>query len=231
MREIMNERIRKYLDELFADAPETRKAMELKEEMLQNSMEKYQDLLSEGYSEEDAYKNVIGSIGDVTELFEDLEEKNLMNLSEADRKKKAMFTSIATGLYILAGIVFFTGAMLVDMIGGPRDIDYATIALILAAAVCIAPTCMLVYAANMYPAYQKKREENYVEHYKQCKHAGNRDKAVRSSISTIIWTVVVILYFIFSFSTNAWHISWVIFLMGVCVEAVCSLIFSLRQKD
>lgn len=227
----MNERIRKYLDELFADAPETRKAMELKEEMFQNSMEKYQDLLSEGYSEEDAYKNVIGSIGDVTELFEDLEEKNLMNLSEADRKKKAMFTSIATGLYILAGIVFFTGAMLADMIGGPRDIDYATIALILAAAVCIAPTCMLVYAANMYPAYQKKREENYVEHYKKCKHAGNRDKAVRSSISTIIWTVVVILYFIFSFSTNAWHISWVIFLMGVCVEAVCSLIFSLRQKD
>ena len=73
----MNERVKRYLDELFEDAPKTRKAMELKEEMMQNSMEKYQDLLSDGWSEEDAYKNVIGSIGDVTELFEDLEEKNL----------------------------------------------------------------------------------------------------------------------------------------------------------
>ena len=63
---MMNERVKKYLDELFEDAPKTRKAMELKEEMMQNSMEKYQDLLSDGWSEEDAYKNVIGSIGDLT---------------------------------------------------------------------------------------------------------------------------------------------------------------------
>lgn len=227
----MNERIRKYLDELFADAPRTRKAMELKEEMMQNSMEKYQDLLSEGYSEEDAYKNVIGSIGDVTELFEDLEEKNLLNLSEADRKKKAMLTSIAVGMYILAGVVFLGSTLIGDVIGGPRHIDYDTLGLVLAAVVCIAPTCMLVYAANMYPAYRKKKEENYVEDYKESKHVSNRDKAVRSSISTIIWTLVIILYFLISFSTGAWHISWVIFLMGACVEGVCSLIYSLRRNE
>jgi len=228
--EFMNEKIRKHLDELFADAPKTRKAMELKEEMLQNSMEKYQDLLSEGYSEENAYKNVIGSIGDVTELFEDLEEKNLLNLSEKDRRKKAILTSIAVGMYILAGVVLLGSTFIGDIIGSPRYTDYSTLGLVLAAAICIAPTCMLVYAANMYPAYQKKKE-NYVEDYKESKHVSNRDKAVRSSISTIIWTLVIIIYFLFSFSTGAWHISWVIFLMGACVEAVCSLIYSLRRKE
>ncbi|MBD5536639.1 MAG: hypothetical protein HDQ99_13455 [Lachnospiraceae bacterium] len=227
---MMNERVKKYLDELFEDAPKTRKAMELKEEMMQNSMEKYQDLLSDGYLEEDAYKNVIGSIGDVTELFEDLEEKNLLNLSEADRKKKAILTSVAVGLYILAGVVLLGGLIVEDMAVGPRNIEWALIGLLLAGVVCIAPTCMLVYAANMYPDYRKKKED-FVEEYKEAKHLSNRDKAVRSSISTIIWTVVVILYFVFSFSSGAWHISWVIFLMGGCVEAVCSLIYSLRQKN
>lgn len=227
---MMNERVKKYLDELFEDAPKTRKAMELKEEMLQNSMEKYQDLLSDGWSEEDAYKNVIGSIGDVTELFEDLEEKNLLNLSEADRKKKAILTSAAVGLYILAGVVLLASTLIGDVFGGPRSLDYDSLGLVLAAAVCIAPTCMLVYAANMYPNYRKKKED-FVEDYKEAKHLSNRDKAVRKSISTIIWTMVVILYFVFSFSSGAWHISWVIFLMGACVEAVCSLIYSLRQKN
>ena len=227
---MMNERVKKYLDELFEDAPKTRKAMELKEEMMQNSMEKYQDLLSDGWSEEDAYKNVIGSIGDVTELFEDLEEKNLLNLSEADRKKKAILTSVAVGLYILAGVVLLASTLIGDVLGGPHSLDYDTLGLVLAAAVCIAPTCMLVYAANMYPNYRKKKED-FVEDYKEAKHASNRDKAVRTSISTIIWTVVVILYFVFSFSSGAWHISWVIFLMGGCVEAICSLIYSLRQKN
>lgn len=227
---MMNERVKKYLDELFEDAPKTRKAMELKEEMLQNSMEKYQDLLSDGWPEEDAYKNVIGSIGDVTELFEDLEEKNLLNLSEADRKKKAILTSVAVGLYILAGVVLLASTLIGDVLGGPRSLDYDTLGLVLAAAVCIAPTCMLVYAANMYPDYRKKKED-FVEEYKEAKHASNRDKAVRKSISTIIWTLIIILYFVFSFSSGAWHISWVIFLMGGCVEAVCSLIYSLRQKN
>lgn len=227
---MMNERVKKYLDELFEDAPKTRKAMELKEEMLQNSMEKYQDLLSDGWSEEDAYKNVIGSIGDVTELFEDLEEKNLLNLSEADRKKKAILTSVSVGLYILAGVVLLASTLIGDVFGGPRSLDYDSLGLVLAAAVCIAPTCMLVYAANMYPNYRKKKED-FVEDYKEAKHLSNRDKAVRKSISTIIWTMVVILYFVFSFSSGAWHISWVIFLMGACVEAVCSLIYSLRQKN
>lgn len=226
----MNERIKKYLDELFENAPKTRKAMELKEEMLQNSMEKYQDLLSDGYSEDDAYKSVIGSIGDVTELFEDLEEKNLLNLSEADRRKKALLTSVSVGLYILAGAVLLAGIVIEEMEVVSGNFECVMIGLLLAVVVCIAPTCMLVYASNMYPAYQKKKED-LVEEYKEAKHLSNRDKAVRSSISTIIWTMVVILYFIFSFSTGAWYISWVIFLMGACLEAVCSLIYSLRRKD
>ena len=55
--------------------------MDLKEEMTQNTIEKYQDLIGEGYQEEDAWQMVTASIGDVTELFHELEEPDLF-LSE-----------------------------------------------------------------------------------------------------------------------------------------------------
>lgn len=83
----MTEKIRNYINELFMDAPKTRKAFDLKEEVTLNTIEKYQDLVSEGYREEDAYQNVISSIGDVTELFADLEDPVLYVLPEEDRHK------------------------------------------------------------------------------------------------------------------------------------------------
>ena len=102
----MEEKIRKHIDGLFAGAPKTRKAMDLKEEMTQNTIEKYQDLIGEGYQEEDAWQMVTASIGDVTELFHELEEPDLF-LSEEDRRKKAILKAAAIGLYILAGVVLF----------------------------------------------------------------------------------------------------------------------------
>ena len=44
----MKEKIRKHINELFKDAPKTRRAVELKEEMAQNTIEKYEDLIAEG---------------------------------------------------------------------------------------------------------------------------------------------------------------------------------------
>ncbi len=221
----MQEKIKQHLDELFADAPKTRKAMELKEEMTRNTIDKYQDLISEGYQEDAAYQNVIGSIGDVTELFGDLEEKNLLTLSEADRRKKALLTAIAVGLYIFAGVVLFGTTLLADY--------YAinnTLALVLAGLVCIPPTCMLVYASYMYPDYTK-REESLVEQYKESRYSGNREKAVMTSISSIIWLLTLALYFLISFTSGGWHVTWIIFLIGGCIQAIVTLVYSLRRRN
>lgn len=152
-----------------------------------------------------------------------------MTLSETDRKKRAMLTSVSVGMYIFAGIAFFLCAFMEEN-GYGSGMDMYLLGLIMAAAICIAPTCMLVYAANMYPGYQK-REENLAENYKESKYISNKDKAVRNSIRVIIWTLVFILYFIVSFETMAWYITWVLFLIGGCAQAVAELIFSLRRND
>ena len=65
----MEENLRQYVERLFADAPKTRKMLELREEIFMNLKEKYNDLRENGASEEEAYEIVKSSIGDVDELI------------------------------------------------------------------------------------------------------------------------------------------------------------------
>lgn len=228
-KKTMNEKIRKHINELFAEAPGTRKAMELKEEMTQNTIEKYQDLISEGYQEEDAFQNVISSIGDVTELFEDLKEKSLFTLPEKDRKKKAMLTAAAVGIYIFAGVVFIACMVVNDMFYFMSSTG-GILGLALAGLICIPPTCMLVYAANMYPTHNKK-EENLVELYKEAAHSGGRERAIRRSISMIIWLVTLLVYFAISMTTFRWEITWLLFFVGACAQMIEVLVFNLKHSS
>lgn len=226
----MKEKIVQHFNQLFEDAPKTRKALDLKQEMTQNAIDKYEDLLKDGYSEEDAYQNVIQSIGDVTELFEEVAEKNLLELPEKDRKKRAMLKAVAGGLYIFAGVIFVFCGLLNEMTGSyGYGMDFTTFGLVLAGLICIAPTIMMVYASNMYPNYSKKEEESMVEEYKHEKYLNNRDKAILGAVSCIVWTAALVVYFLVSFITGAWYITWVTFLIAACVQSVATLVFSLRK--
>lgn len=227
----MNERIRKYIEELFEDAPKTRKAMEWKEEVVINTIDKYHDLIGEGYKEEDAWQMVIHSIGDVTELFGELEEENPLRLPEGQRKKKAVLKTIAAGLYIFAGVVYMTWMLMANRYFYYMNTDIRMeVGLILAALICIAPTCMLIYAANMYPDFSR-REDNLVENYKEARYIRNRERAIKTSISAIVWLVTLILYFIISFVTFYWEVTWITFLIGGCAQAIVFLIFSLKREQ
>lgn len=68
----MENRIRKHIEGIFAGAPETAKARDLREEMIINVIERYHDHLASGMSEEDAYRAAITGIGDVSNLIDSL---------------------------------------------------------------------------------------------------------------------------------------------------------------
>ncbi len=68
----MENRIRKHIEGIFASAPGTAKAREIREEMIINVIERYHDHLGEGMSEEDAYRAAITGIGDVSGLIDSL---------------------------------------------------------------------------------------------------------------------------------------------------------------
>ncbi|MDE6984876.1 MAG: permease prefix domain 1-containing protein [Lachnospiraceae bacterium] len=226
----MNEKIKAYFNQIFADAPRTRMALDLKQEMMQSAMDKYNDMVADGHAEEDAYQNVIASIGDVTELFPEVAEKNLLALPKEDRKKKALLTAFAVGLYIFALAVFlFFGFTAEYMNYG--DSAMTSIGFVLAIVICIPPTVMLVYAANMYPAYSKTKNQDMVERYKEVRYLDNKEKAVLKSVRSLIWSITVLLYFGITLLTWRAEVTWILFLIAACVQKIVTLVYELKYEE
>jgi hypothetical protein len=226
----MKESLRSHLELLFEDAPKTRKAFELKEELITNSVERYDDLLKSGVAPEDAYKNVVNSLGNVSDLFNGLEEttEEEMKIENEKIKKLALIKAVAVGLYIL-GAVIFLGFAAIGYNFYPF-IDPDVTGLIIMLIIDIVPTCMLVYVSNAYPKY-KMVDTTVVEEFKAWKSKNQKNRAVKGAVWMIIWTLTIILYFIISFATMAWYISWIIFLIGICATAITELVFRLKEME
>lgn len=102
----MNSKLVKYVEELFNDAPKTKKVNELKEEILANLYDKYNDLIQSGRDENEAYNMAISSIGDVDELIQSLNDNDVMDQdkSREDQKRSALFIAISVMLYIMSPV-------------------------------------------------------------------------------------------------------------------------------
>ncbi len=219
----MNEKLRVTVERLFADAPKTRRAMELQEELLGNLNEKFSDLIAQGISEEEALKNVVNGIGDVDELIRGLKETDVMDHSEVQRqrKKTATIVTSALALIMLGVLVLILGVAALHL--NPVIMTVIMIAMVVAA------SCMLVYHFLSRPKYVKA-DDTLVEEFKQWKSVSSRNEALRKSISSILWLVTVILYFLIGFLLpGTWAFSWIIFLIAAAVEAIIKLVFRLRE--
>jgi len=57
-----------------------------------------------------------------------------------------------------------------------------------------------------------------------------QDKIVKQ-ISDIIGAIGVAIYFIISFTTMAWHITWIIFIIVGMIEQIVRLIYMLKEDN
>ena len=66
----MREQIKDYVDKLFKDAAPTIRNAAVQQEILQHTLDRYDDLIAAGKTEQEAYEEAVGGIGDVSELYE-----------------------------------------------------------------------------------------------------------------------------------------------------------------
>jgi len=219
----MNEKLREHVELLFADAPKTRKANELKEELLSNLMEKYNDLLSQGFSEDEAFKKVKQSIGDIDELIRGLKENDVMDYTQIqkERKKTAFVVTVAVGLYALA--VLFLIVTVAALHKDPVVMFAITMFIGLVA------TCMLIYHFMSRPKYTKA-DDTIVEEFKQWKSKSSHSERLYKSISSILWTITVATYLLISFLYGLWAISWIIFIISSAIDKIIKLSFQLKEE-
>ncbi len=226
----MRTELRNYMNDLLADVPKTRSVLELKEELINNMEERYQDMVNDGIQPDDAYQSVVESMGDIKSLFVNLYDADETNTPPADidivRRKRAWFHTVATGLYMFGFAFFFIFASVLDHMFHYNGAMIGFCGMII---LCIIPTCMLVYCNQMYPAY-KKQKDTVVEEFKEWQ-GGNKDqKKMDLAIYTIIWLGSIIMYFLISFTTFAWNITWIIFLIGGCLHAAYVLYRASRKE-
>lgn len=123
----MKDKIKKYVDSLFSDIYDTKQLRELKEEVSANLMEKINDYIAAGYSEDNAFKKAVEELGDMSELIDSLKkasvekmEGNMMNGLGLDKKHIVGYLAASTILLfgiMAAGIIYLQGKNLFNTAG------------------------------------------------------------------------------------------------------------------
>ena len=203
----MREQLIQYVSLLFAGAENCE---DTKQEILQNTLDRYDDLIAEGKPEEAAYRLAIISIGDINEI---LGQKDAVlpavtvaeAQTETDTAFKKLLRAIAVGLYILCPLPLIVLSELgMDTFG-----------------LC-GLLCFVAVATVLMILGSKKGDKP--------SHSDNDDEdkpksELGKSVSSLIWAVGLAVYLIVSFLTMAWPITWVIFpILGAINALACALI-------
>jgi len=220
----MESKIRGHMESLFADAPKSKRTNELKEEMIQNLTEKYNDLVAGGKQPDVAYELTIASIGDVSELIIDLEESFMRDpiVEQKARQKSALITAISIMLYILCPLPVIISAM---VRGGN-----VLVGLILLFVMAATATGLLIYNSMTKPKYIRS-DDTMVEEFKEWQSSREAEKSVRRQISGALWSITVVLYFVISFAFRIWHVSWLIFVVAVAAEQIINACIAIKKNQ
>ncbi len=225
----MNRKIKNYVDVLFNDIPKTRKAAELKEEILADLNEHFESHIAEGKSENQAYTEALGDMGDIDELLSTLTpERELKPRIDEYRRKKAQNTSIAVMMYI-GGVILLCALPAISSVFGIWEEDKAGILGFILMLLCVAfATGLLIYTKmsvpqDVEPFLTKKAQPDF-----SCKE---ENAPFWTSFFKLYWLVVTIIYLFISFTSGQWHITWLIWLIGAAVKQAIIIFAGINPKD
>lgn len=215
----MREKLIQYVNLLFEGSEN---AADIRQEILQNTLDHYDDLIAQGKTPEAAYRLSISGIGDIHELLgggtvptpppapAPSKELSVPQRPEAQLWQKVL-RAIAIFLFIICPIPLFV----LDWLG------MDTFGLCGTLAICGLATALLVIAGRSRP--KEQREEREIP--------GTPKAKLRKSISSVLWALCLALYFLISFRTNDWHITWVIFPICGAAEGLIDAIMDLKEAN
>lgn len=215
-------KIRTTITRAFDDVPKTKKSAELQEELISNLIEKFNDQLKAGKTEDEAYATVIAGIGDLSELTESLKEHHVLSAPSAkERQKSALFVSIAVGLYILSpmALIVTSEVFNAEVLGLVMMFTFIALA-----------TGLLIYNQASKPKYVKE-DETMVEEFKEWKAAKDKDKALFGALSSAFWLIVVAIYLFVNFMYGWWPFSWIIFIVAAAIQNIARALYTLTRHE
>lgn len=211
----MREQLTQYVNLLFAGAQD---ADEIRAEILQNTLERYDDLITQGKSPEAAYRLAISGIGDISEILGAVPVSNSHSVveasatpTEADDPKRKNLRAIAIAMYILCAIPLFILS----------DLGMESLGLCLTIALVAAATYLMLITKKPH------QDEDDEDAHETKDHSPQGE--LKKSISDLVWSVGLGVYLIVSFLTGAWYITWIIFPLIGSIQGLVNAIIDLKE--
>lgn len=214
----MKEQLEKYVELLFAGSPASEDMMQ---EILQNTLDKYDDYIAQGKSPEAAYRLAISGIGDISELLGQEQNSPVpqspthTNTDYRGRPIKPMWkkvlTAVAVGLYILCAVPLIILS----------EAGYDTLGVISAISIAAVATVAIIIASGGESHTQKEKDDD----------EDRNQPPMQKAINSLVDVLGLIAYLFISFQTGAWHITWVIFPIIAALNGIVRAIFDLSRRD
>lgn len=207
----MREQLIQYVNLLFAGTPDSE---DIRQEILQNTLDRYDDLISQGKSPEAAYRLAISGIGDINEILTGdhaepvpTAEPVVATVKDPKREKQIkLANAAAVFLYVTCPVPLF-------IIGGTIGI------------------CLLLAMVAGGIALQIIYDDEKEGQSETANHVSDAQKKLHRSVSGITWAIGFAVYFIVSFFTRAWYITWLLFPIIGCVSGLINAIIDLKEAN
>ena len=215
----MREQLIQYVTLLFAGAQD---CADTKQEILQNTLDRYDDLVAQGKSPEAAYRLAIGGIGDINEILAAEPETAALRQPtkpetevDEDTLFKKILRAAAIGLYILCPIPLFVLS----------ELDMSIIGLCGTIAIVAIATVLILLGRKKITGNEPKDTDD------DAVICGSPQQELRKGINSLIWALGLAVYFIVSFATMAWYVTWVIFPIIAAIQGLVRAILDLLEVN
>lgn len=214
----MKDQLTKYIELLFAGASDSE---DIKQEILQNTLDRYDDLIAQGKTPQAAYSVAISGIGDISELL----SQNSIPVPEQyvpstkyeagqsrkmDENTKTLLHAISTALYILCPApLFLLGGF------GNGGLGLCGLLLFVAAATLLRSIC------GKEITKKQRSEEN----------TPTPQQSLRKGIRSLVRTISFVIYLAISFLTGAWEYTWIIFVMVPAIQGLITACMDLKEAQ
>lgn len=204
----MREQLTQYVSLLFAG---TKDCDDVRQEILQNTLDRYDDLIAQGKSPEAAYRLAIAGIGDIQEILNGGTSQDTFGgaepyrpedpLGDGDNYIKKILRTVAIALFILCPVpVMILSELGMAVLGVCGTLTF------------VAAGTVLIILGKKSPA-EARHQAQQETHF-------SPSGELRKSVKNLISAIGLALYFIISFATGAWYITWVIFLLIPAIQGL-----------
>ena len=206
----MREQLIHYVDLLFAGAQD---AGDIKQEILQNTLDRFDDLVAQGKTPEAAYSLAISGIGDISEILGGQQVVSTpLPKAQPEGSETPLWKKLVRGFAIFLYIISLIPLFVLSELGMETIGFCGTLAI-----VAVATTLMVI-------AGGKSSHSSNSGQPAPSGPQAEMEKAVKS----IITTVGLVCYFVLSFLTQAWFITWLIFPIMAAVKGLVKACMDLK---